>query len=170
MKYGKGYLSFFQYNLCQLQFTLEFCRHAFREIPFKRVLGKGKIHLQKVLTVNQGKWSQWWQCWLNLEFSFHGDTQHHQHVYHTQGSRQTRSSEKAGISGQPAFFCILGYHLQKSPTFFTDRIWGSPHPTPSQLQWHQFGRFCKSSISPRDAHHSVASGPLFPQRRLLIDK
>ena len=57
----------------------------------------------------------------------------------------------------------------KSHHFFYS-IWRSPHPTPSQLQCHQFGRFCKSSISPRDAHHYVASGPLFPQRRLLIDK
>ena len=78
--------------------------------------------------------------------------------------------KKLGFQANRRFFCILGYHLQKSPIFFTDRIWRSPYPTPSQLQWHQFGRFCKSSISPRDAHHSVASGPLFPQRRLLIDK
>ena len=79
--------------------------------------------------------------------------------------------KKLGFRTNRRFFCIVGYYLQKSRTFFyTDPIWRSPHPTPSQLHWHQFGQFCKSSISPRDAHHSVASGPLVPQRRLLIDK
>ena len=35
--------------------TLEFCQHASKEIPYETLLGKGKIHLQKVLTVNLGK-------------------------------------------------------------------------------------------------------------------
>ena len=87
------------------------------------------------------------------------------------GAVKSDLRKKAGISDQPAFFLHSRILFTKVTNFFfTDRIWRSPHPTPSQFHWHQFGQFCKSSISPRDAHHSVVSGPLFPQRRLLIDK
>ena len=93
---------------------------------FLTLLGKGKIHLQKVLTVNQGKWSQWWQCWLNLEFSFHGDTRHHQHIYHTQGSRQMRSSEKSWDFGPTGVFLHCRILFTKVTNFFLQIAFGAP--------------------------------------------
>ena len=123
---GRDIFSLFFITIFANWNTLEFCQHAFKEIPYKTLFGKGKVHLQKVLTVNLGKWSQWWQCWLNLEFSFHGDTQHHQHVYHTQGSRQERSSEKAGISDQPAFFLHSRILFTKVTNFFLQIAFGAP--------------------------------------------
>ena len=52
---GRDIFSLFFITIFANWNTLEFCQHAFKEIPYKTLFGKGKVHLQKVLTVNLGK-------------------------------------------------------------------------------------------------------------------
>ena len=161
---------FFQYNLCQLQFTLEFCQHTFRENPLRGFLGKEKSICRRFSLSSKGSdlsGGNVDSTWSSRSMAIPSTTNM---FIILRGAVKRDLRKKLGFRTNGRFFLHSRISFAKVTNFFFYSIWRSPHPTPSQLQWHQFGQFCKSSISPRDAHHSVASGPLFPQRRLLIDK